>query len=944
MTTQTPNVSALSAPPAQLDLPAVEREILQLWSDRSTMARSLAATTRPDGSPRPAFVFYDGPPFATGLPHYGHLLAGTIKDIIPRFWFMRGYQVERRFGWDCHGLPIESLVESELGLHGKADIEAYGVPNFNAACRAGVLRFTAEWEQVVGRMGRWVDFRNDYKTMDTSFMETVWWVFGELWTAGRIYEGYRVQPVSPALGTPLSNFEVAQGPQERDPVTRKDGHKRRQDPSLTVRFQLEDEDASLWAWTTTPWTLPSNLALAVHPDTTYVKIRVEATGEIAYLEPSRLAEYQARGRVGATTELARLPGRDLVGRPYAPLLPFFATHRTGPDGVRTAFRVVGATYVSTDSGTGIVHQAPAFGEDDFQVGQAEGLPLICPVNLSGIFDDRVGEFAGMFVKDADKPIVERLKREGRVVDQDTIVHAYPHCYRTEQPLLYMALSTWFMRVEALRDRLVAHNREIRWVPEHVGSGRFGNWLENARDWNLSRNRYWGTPLPVWRCDRDPSHMVCVGSVAELERLAGRDPGSITDLHREHVDDITWPSPAGGTMRRIPEVFDCWFESGSMPYAQNHYPFDTARKAHVEANLPAHFIAEGLDQTRGWFYTLHVLSTALFDRPAFQNVIVNGLILAADGKKMSKRLKNYPDPSHVIASFGADALRAYLINSAVVRGEPMKFGKDANDLTGECVKDTLRLAILPLWNAYKFLATYAAADGWSPTAADLGPGDLGNGLDRWISSRVGSFLVELTATYEAYDLANLMPAFLRISDDLNNWYIRRGRRRYWRPASTTTATSTKPTRPCTGRSSSSRGRWLRCCRSLANSCINNLLSPPAWRGQAKTASTCARSPKPQSLSGTRIWRPTSQSPAQSSGWGWGCARARRSVYAGPWLSSPSSALIQMFAPASPVAKPTSSASSTSKPLRSPTKTRRWSTSVLAPTSSASAGVWGRGSKL
>ena len=770
---------SFAAPPAQLDLPRLEHEILQLWQERDIEGRSLRTTTRADGTPRPAFVFYDGPPFATGLPHYGHLLAGTIKDIVPRFWCMRGYSVERRFGWDCHGLPIESLVENDLGLHGKVDIEAYGVPKFNAACRAGVLRYTAEWERVVKRMARWVDFRDDYKTMDFTFMESVWWCFGQLWDAGRIYEGYRVQPVSPALGTPLSNFEVAQGPQEKDPLTGKETHKRRQDPSLTVRFKLEDEDASLWAWTTTPWTLPSNLALAVHPDVMYVKVRVVETGEIAYLEPGRLADYQGRGRVGATEELARVPGKDLVGRPYAPLLPYFAGYRTHADGRRWGFRVVGATYVTTTSGTGIVHQAPGFGEDDFQVGQAEGLPLVVPVNLNGIFDERITDFAGQFVKDADKGITARLKAEGKLVDQDVLVHPYPHCYRTEQPLLYMALTTWFMRVEEMHDELVEQNRKIRWVPEYVGTGRFGNWLEKARDWNLSRNRYWGTPLPIWRCDRDPADMVCVHSVAELERHAGLPEKTLTDLHRESVDDITWPSRAGGTMRRIPEVFDCWFESGSMPYSQNHYPFDAGRKQYVEDNLPADFIAEGLDQTRGWFYTLHVLSTALFGRPAFKNVIVNGLILAADGKKMSKRLKNYPDPATVIESYGADALRAYLINSAVVRGEPMKFGKNKDDLTGECVKDTVRMVVLPLWNAFNFLTTYARADGWAPRAADLEAQALGNPLDRWITSRVGGFLAELTSEYEAYELSNLVPAFLRICDDFNNWYIRRGRRRYWR---------------------------------------------------------------------------------------------------------------------------------------------------------------------
>ncbi len=775
----------LRAPPAQLDLPRVEHEILDLWARNDVEGRSLRGerASAPGGATRDRkdFAFYDGPPFATGLPHYGHLLAGTIKDIVPRYWFMRGYNVERRFGWDCHGLPIESLVEDQLGVHGRIEIEELGVPKFNAACRAGVLRFTSEWEAVVKRMGRWVDFENDYKTMDPTFMESVWWVFRQLWDKQLIYEGYRVQPVSPALGTPLSNFEVAQGPQERDPKTRKEGHKRRQDPSLTVRFKLEDEEgAYLWAWTTTPWTLPSNLALAVHPEVEYVKVRVVETGEIAYLEPGRLALYQERERVGATEELARLRGADLVGRPYEPLLPYFARYREREDGSRWAFRVVAAEYVTTDSGTGVVHQAPAFGEDDFQTGKREGLPLVQPLSLNGIFDETVPDFAGQFAKDADKPIIERLKREGKVVDQDTILHPYPHCYRTDQPLLYMAISTWFMKVEDMREQLVQSNTEIHWVPDHVGSGRFGNWLANARDWNLSRNRFWGTPLPIWRCDKDPSDMVCVGSIAELEQLAGLEAGSVTDLHRESIDPITWPSKAGGTMRRVTEVFDCWFESGSMPYAQNHYPFDEGTKDYVETNLPADFIAEGLDQTRGWFYTLHVLAGALFGRPAFKNVIVNGLILAADGRKMSKRLKNYPDPKVVIESFGADALRAYLINGPIVRAEPMRFGKTANDTTGEIVRDTVRMVILPLWNAYNFLVTYARADGWEPSAAALEVQPEG-ALDRWILSRVQGFIQELCSEFEQYNLSSLVPCYLRLCDELNNWYVRRGRRRYWRSA-------------------------------------------------------------------------------------------------------------------------------------------------------------------
>jgi isoleucyl-tRNA synthetase len=766
--------SAFREPLSEFHLPKLEAEMLALWDEHGIERKSLASKGRK------AFVFYDGPPFATGLPHYGHLLAGTIKDIVPRYFAMQGFDVERRFGWDCHGLPIESMIEKELGLGGTADIEAYGVPRFNAACRASVQRYAREWESTVRRMGRWVDFEHEYKTMDPEFMETVWWVFKRLWDQGLIYEGFRIQPISPMLGTPLSNFEVAQGPQERDPVTKKEGHKRRQDPSVTLRFKLEDEDAYLWAWTTTPWTLPSNLALAVHPDVEYAKVRVDETGEVAYIEPSRLADYQARGRVGKTSELGRLRGEELVGRRYQPLFPYFASYRERDDGTRWCFRVVAAEYVTTDSGTGIVHQAPAFGEDDYQVGLREGLPVIRPMGLTGIFDERVPDFAGQFAKDADKGIIQKLKSEGKVVDQDTIVHPYPHCYRTEQPLLYMALSTWFMNVERIKDQLVLNNQPIHWVPEHVGSGRFGNWLENARDWNLSRNRFWGTPIAVWRCDKDPTELECIGSVAELEERAGLAPGTLKDLHRESIDPVTFASrkTPGGTMERIKEVFDCWFESGSMPYAQNHYPFDASKVEYVEHNLPADFIAEGLDQTRGWFYTLHVLATALFGRPAFKNVIVNGMILAADGKKMSKRLKNYPDPNDVMARYGADALRAYLIDSAVVRGEPMKFGKDASDTSGEAVKETVRLVVLPLWNAYVFLTTYAVADGWSPSAADLTLRPTGD-LDRYISSRVERFVEELTLEYERYELSNLIPAFTRLCDDLNNWYIRRGRRRYWR---------------------------------------------------------------------------------------------------------------------------------------------------------------------
>ncbi|MEZ6017799.1 MAG: isoleucine--tRNA ligase [Planctomycetota bacterium] len=750
-----------------VDFPALEERLLEHWDAIDAFRRSVEE--RPASNP---YTFYDGPPFATGKPHYGHFVASVLKDIVPRFWTMMGHRVERRWGWDCHGLPVENEAQKELGITTTAEIDALGVAGFNEVCRGLVLRYTAEWRRTIRRLGRWVDHERGYKTMDTDFMESVWWAFGELWQKGLIYEGFRVQPVSPALGTPLSNFEVALGPQERDPVTKKDGHKRRQDPSVTVRFALEDEDASLWAWTTTPWTLPSNLALAVNPGVEYVRVRVDATGEVAYLEPSRLADYQARKRVGATTELARVKGSDLVGRPYRPLLPYFAELATDASGARRAFKVVGAAYVGTDSGTGIVHQAPAFGEDDFQVGQAEGLPIVNPVTLAGLFTDLVPDFAGQFVKDADKGISAKLKADGKLVDQDTLVHAVPHCYRTDVPLLYMAVPNWFMRVEGLRDALVQSNRGTRWVPEAVGEGRFGNWLEGARDWNLSRGRYWGTPLPIWRCDEDPSDLECFGSRQALAERAGVPLERLADLHRDHVDDITFPSQKtpGGTMRRVKEVFDCWFESGSMPYAQHHYPFENREL--VDATFPADFIAEGLDQTRGWFYTLTVLATALRGGPAFRNVIVNGIVLAEDGEKMSKSKRNFPDPNLVLQKHGADALRIYLVDSPVVNAKDLRFSEAG-------VQEKVRSVLLPLWNAYSFLTRYAEVDGWEPDS--VAPDPSVNELDGWILSRLQTLTLDVRQQMGAYQLFRVVPALLGFIDELTNWYIRLSRGRFWRGA-------------------------------------------------------------------------------------------------------------------------------------------------------------------
>lgn len=750
-----------------VDFPALEERVLKQWDATNAFERSISESS--DAEP---YVFYDGPPFATGKPHYGHFVASVLKDIVPRYWTMKGKRVDRRWGWDCHGLPVENETQKDLGLVSKADVDELGIEKFNEACRGIVLRYTEEWRTTIRRLGRWVDFDRGYKTMDADFMESVWWVFSKLWQDDRIYEGYRVQPVSPALGTPLSNFEVALGPQERDPATKKDGHKRRQDPSLTVRFKLEDEDAFLWAWTTTPWTLPSNLALAVNAKIEYVKVRVKETGEVAYLEPGRLADYQARGRVGETEELERMAGATLVGRRYRPLLPYFAEHAEEKDGKRPAFFVVSADYVETTSGTGIVHQAPAFGEDDFQTGKDNGLPLVNPLSLTGHFDETVSDFEGQFAKDADKAIVQKLKGDGAVVDQDTLVHATPHCYRTGVPLLYMAISTWFMKVEDIQDQLVANNETTHWVPEAVGRGRFGNWLANARDWNLSRNRFWGTPLPVWRCDEDPSDVVCIGSRAELAGLCGVPEASLDDIHRDKIDGLTFPSKKtpGGTMRRISEVFDCWFESGSMPYAEHHYPFEN--KAMVEENLPADFIAEGLDQTRGWFYTLTVLSTALFGRAAFKNVIVNGMVLAEDGAKMSKSKRNFPDPNKVLESLGADALRIYLASSPVVNAKPVRFSEAG-------VQEHVRSVMLPLWNAYSFLTRYAEVDGWEPDGELPDPSV--NELDGWVLSRLQTLVGEVEERMEKYELFRVIPALLAFIDDLTNWYIRRSRRRFWRGA-------------------------------------------------------------------------------------------------------------------------------------------------------------------
>jgi isoleucyl-tRNA synthetase len=724
------------------DFPAQEREILALWEAERTFPRSLDQRRGAR-----AYVFYDGPPFATGLPHYGHLLAGTLKDIVPRYQTMRGHYVERRFGWDTHGLPIEALAQEKLGLAGASAIVETGVDVFNETCRSMVLQYVGEWRKTVTRMGRWVDFDNDYKTMDPSFMESIWWVFKRLWEQGRVYKSHRIMPYSWKLNTPLSNFEANRNYQDV------------QDPAITLRFRLtESLHAGLpsyaLAWTTTPWTLPGNLALAVGPAIAYQAVRDAKDNVVYLLARERVTAYYKHP---ADYEVVgEFTGAELAGRTYAPLLPYFPGHAG-------AYRVLPADFVSTGDGTGIVHLAPAFGEDDFQVCKREGIALADYLDADCKFTARVPEYAGQFCKDADKAIIRRLKDEGKLVHQSTLVHSYPFCERTDTPLIYRAIDAWYVRVEDLRERMAALNDTVHWVPEAVGSKRFGNWLREASDWNISRNRFWGSCIPVWVAE-DGSDAICVGSIAELEQLSGV---RVTDLHKHHVDQVTFVKD-GKTFRRTPEVLDCWFESGAMPYAQSHYPFEN--KEAFEQGFPADFIAEGLDQTRGWFYTLMVLSTALFDQPAFRNVVVNGLILAKDGKKMSKRLKNYPDPLEVVEKYGADALRLYMIHSPVVRAENLKFDEEG-------VAQVLRDLLIPWWNAYSFFVTYANVDGWTPSARrpDASP----HLLDRWILSRLERLNREVTTALDAYHLQGAVRPFVAFIEDLTNWYIRRSRRRFWK---------------------------------------------------------------------------------------------------------------------------------------------------------------------
>ena len=730
---------------AQPSFPELEQRVLQRWEQDKTFEMSVAARqagTNGDNE----FIFYDGPPFANGLPHYGHLLTGFVKDASPRYQTMRGKKVERRFGWDCHGLPAEVEAEKELGIAGHPAIAAFGIQKFNDACRTSVLRYTDEWHRYVTRQARWVDFSNDYKTLDTSYMESVMWAFRTLWDKGLIYEGFRVLAYCWRCETPLSNTETRMDDVYRD----------RQDPALTVAFTLESGEKIL-AWTTTPWTLPANLALAVGPDVDYAVLS-HPDGNTYVIADARRGAYE-KELDGA--ELVRtVKGHELAGMSYEPMFPFFV-------GTENAFRVLSAEFVTTEDGTGVVHMAPGFGEDDQIECNAAGIATICPMDEHGQYTQEVTPWVGRHVFDANPDVIRTLKDRGVVLRHDTYNHSYPHCWRCAEPLVYRAISSWFVKVTDIKDRMVELNQQITWVPEHIKDGTFGKWLANARDWSISRNRFWGSPNPVWKSDNPAFPRVDVyGSIEDLERDFGV---RVTDLHRPEIDNLVRPNPddpsGESMMRRVPEVLDCWFESGSMPFAQVHYPFEN--REWFENHYPGDFIVEYIGQTRGWFYTLHVLATALFDRPSFSTCVSHGIVLGDDGTKMSKSLRNYPDPMGVFNSHGADAMRWYLLSSPILRGGDFS-------VTETGMRDTVRQVLLPMWNSWYFLSLYANAESKKGQHRT----DSTHVLDRYIVSKLADTIDAVTSSMDTYDLFAACQHIRVFLDVLTNWYIRRSRDRFW----------------------------------------------------------------------------------------------------------------------------------------------------------------------
>jgi isoleucyl-tRNA synthetase len=753
------------AVPSSPRFPAIEEGVLAYWAEDDTFRASVEQRD-PGAHGENEFVFYDGPPFANGLPHYGHLLTGYVKDIVPRYQTMRGKRVERRFGWDTHGLPAELEAMRLNGIKTTDEIVEMGIDKFNDACRASVLKYTGEWRDYVTRQARWVDFDNDYKTMNPEFMESVLWAFKSLFDKGLVYEGFRVLPYCWNDETPLSNHELRMDD---------DVYQMRQDPAVTVGFEIATEGplqgAKLMIWTTTPWTLPSNLAVMVGTEIDYVA--VEHEGDRLVFAEARLAAY-ARELGDEPTVSWRGTGADLLGLSYLPPFGYYAGHEN-------AFRVVAADEaVTTTDGTGLVHSAGAFGEVDKEVTDREGIEAVMPVGKDGRFTAPVGEYAGMLVFDANPHIIDDLKNHGGAVTAGTLLfrretydHSYPHCWRCREPLIYKGVSSWFVEVTAFKQRMAELNQEIRWVPEHIKDGQFGKWIDNARDWSITRNRFWGSPVPVWKSD-DPAYprIDVYGSFEEIERDFGRLPLNAQgqrDLHRPWIDDLTRPNPddptGKSTMRRVTDVLDVWFDSGSMSFGQVHYPFES--KEWFENHFPADFIVEYIGQTRGWFYTLHILATALFDKPAFSSCISHGIVLGSDGNKMSKSLRNYPDVSEVFDRDGADAMRWFLMASPILRGGNLV-------VTEQGIRDAVRQVMIPLWNTWYFFALYANAEQYDAAGSTTST----DPLDRYLLAKTRQYVEKLTAELDDYAIADACETTRTFLDVLTNWYVRRSRERFW----------------------------------------------------------------------------------------------------------------------------------------------------------------------
>ena len=720
-----------------------EEAVLKFWQEADTFNKSLAKE-----APKGDYVFYDGPPFATGTPHYGHIVASIMKDIVPRYQTMRGYHVDRKWGWDCHGLPIENIVELELGTKSKKDIETMGVGKFNDLCRSKVFTYVNEWEKVITRLGRWADFKNSYKTMDLNFMDSIWWAFKELWKNDLIYKDYRSMHICPRCETTLSQSEVTEG------------YRDIKDLSVTAKFELVDEPKTfVLAWTTTPWTLIGNVALAVGEEIMYVKVKLEDDENLYILAKERVNDVLKEKKYKIVD---MFEGSELAGKSYKPLFDYYSADLklVNRD---NGWKIYVADFVTTTDGVGIVHIAPAFGEDDMKLGKENNLPFVQHVGLDGLFKEEVKDFVGLHVKpiedhtSTDVAIIKYLATHGTLFSKEKYEHSYPHCWRCDTPLINYATSSWFVGVTRIKQRLLESAKFINWSPDYLKEGRFGNWLEGARDWSISRQRFWASAIPIWECACGAREVV--GSVAELEKLTGQ---TVTDIHKDKVDILTFPClECGGLMKRVPDVLDCWFESGSMPFAQLHYPYENKEK--FDKNFPAQFIAEGVDQTRAWFYYLHVISGGVFNSHSYQNVMVNGIVLAEDGKKMSKRLKNYPDPSLVMGNYGSDALRAYLAASPVMQAENLNFSEKG-------VEESLRKNIMLLNNIFKFYELFAAELKQAKVKEE-------NVLDSWILIRLNALVKDVTDNMEAYNLPRSIRPITEFIDEFSTWYLRRSRDRF-----------------------------------------------------------------------------------------------------------------------------------------------------------------------